>query len=61
VGCDPKKKPARQRATYHRHTEVRKLLGAYDLYNTDRAHTGYRNKGRTPEAVIGKAKMYPRP
>jgi hypothetical protein len=31
------------------------------LYNTDRAHNGYRNKGRTPEEVIGKAKMYAKP
>jgi transposase InsO family protein len=27
-------------------------------YNTDRAHNGRHTRGRTPEAVLGKAKMY---
>lgn len=30
-GWFPKKLPARQRATYHRHHGVRKLMGAYDV------------------------------
>jgi transposase len=30
-GWFPAKRPARQRATYHRHHGVRKLLGAYDV------------------------------
>jgi hypothetical protein len=43
-------------------TGLRRELEAYLLlYNTDRAHTGRWNRGRTPEDVIGKAKMYPRP
>jgi transposase InsO family protein len=31
-----------------------------DYYNTDRAHTGRWTKGRTPEQVIGKVKMWSR-
>ena len=27
-------------------------------YNTDRAHTGRLTKGKTPEQVLGKAKMF---
>jgi hypothetical protein len=27
-------------------------------YNTERAHTGRWTKGRTPEAVLGKAKLW---
>jgi hypothetical protein len=27
-------------------------------YNTDRAHTGRWTRGRTPEAVLGKAKLW---
>jgi transposase InsO family protein len=43
-------------------TGLRRELDEYVyLYNTDRAHNGYRNKGRTPEEVIGKAKMYAKP
>jgi hypothetical protein len=29
-------------------------------YNTDRAHTGRCTRGRTPEQVTGKAKMWTR-
>jgi transposase InsO family protein len=55
-------KPAFARFLIPKQTGLRRELETYlDYYNTDRAHTGYRNKGRTPEAVIGKAKMYSRP
>lgn len=55
-------KPAFARFLIPKQTGLRRELEAYvHLYNTDRAHTGYRNQGRTPEAVIGKAKMYPKP
>jgi transposase InsO family protein len=40
----------------------RELARYVDYYNTDRAHTGRITKGRTPEQVLGKAKMWtPRP
>ena len=39
----------------------RELEGYVQLYNTDRAHNGYRNKGKTPEEVIAKTKMYAKP
>jgi hypothetical protein len=29
-----------------------------DYYNTDRAHTGRWTRGRTPESVIGKARLW---
>ena len=55
-------KPAFARFLIPKQTGLRRELEEYvRLYNTDRAHTGYRNKGRTPEEVIGKAKMYARP
>lgn len=55
-------KPAFARFLIPKQTGLRRELDTYvRLYNTDRAHTGYRNKGRTPEEVIGKAKMYRRP
>lgn len=55
-------KPAFARFLIPKQTGLRRELETYVwLYNTDRAHTGYRNKGRTPEEVMGKAKMYPRP
>jgi transposase InsO family protein len=55
-------KPAFARFLIPKQTGLRRELEAYlQLYNTDRAHTGRWNKGRTPEEVIGKAKMYPRP
>jgi transposase InsO family protein/transposase-like protein len=54
-------KPAFARFLIPKQTGLRRELKTYvQLYNTDRAHTGRRNKGRTPEQVIGKAKMYAR-
>ena len=29
-----------------------------EYYNTDRAHTGRWTRGRTPESVLGKTKMW---
>ncbi len=37
---------------------ARELERYLDYYNTDRAHTGRWNQGRTPDAVIGGAKMW---
>jgi transposase InsO family protein len=55
-------KPAFARFLIPKQTGLRRELDGYlQLYNTDRAHNGYRNKGRTPEEVIGKAKMYAKP
>ena len=55
-------KPVFARFLIPKQTGLRRELEEYlRYYNTDRAHTGYRNRGRTPESVIGKAKMYPRP
>lgn len=54
-------KPAFARFLIPKQTGRRELEHYVRLYNTDRAHNGYRNKGRTPEQVIGKAKMYARP
>lgn len=55
-------KPAFARFLIPKQTGLRRELEDYiELYNTDRAHNGYRNKGRTPEEVIGKAKMYAKP
>jgi transposase InsO family protein len=55
-------KPAFARFLIPKQTGLRRELESYvQLYNTDRAHNGYRNKGRTPEEVIGKAKMFPKP
>ena len=36
----------------------RDLLRYLDYYNTDRAHTGRWTRGRTPDSVIGKAKLW---
>jgi transposase InsO family protein len=53
-------KPAFARAVIPRASGLRMDLERYvRYYNTDRAHTGRRTKGRTPEQVIGKAKMWP--
>jgi transposase InsO family protein len=42
-----------------RYTGLREDLARYlRYYNTDRAHTGRRTQGRTPDAVLGKAKMF---
>jgi transposase InsO family protein len=55
-------KPAFARFLIPKQTGLRRELEAFvEYYNTDRAHTGYRTKGRTPEEVIGKAKMYTAP
>jgi transposase InsO family protein len=55
-------KPAFARFLIPKQTGLRRELETYlEYYNTDRAHTGYRNLGRTPEEVIGKAKMYVKP
>jgi transposase InsO family protein len=52
-------KPAFARYLIPKYTGLRRDLDAYVLYyNTDRAHTGRWNQGRTPEDVIGKAKIY---
>ena len=54
-------KPAFARAIIPRASGLRMDLERYlRYYNTDRAHTGRRNKSRTPEQVIGKEKMWPR-
>ena len=43
-------------------TGLRPELDDYvHLDNTDRAHTGYRNKGRTPDEVMGKARCTGKP
>jgi transposase InsO family protein len=54
-------KPAFARSLIPKFTALRRDLEAYlDYYNTDRAHTGRWTKGRTPEEVIGKEKMWAR-
>ena len=39
-------------------TGLRLDLQRYLRSNTERAHTGRWTKGRTPEAVLGKAKLW---
>lgn len=52
-------KPAFARNLTPRYTGLREDLARYlRYYNTDRAHTGRRTQGRTPDAVLGKAKMF---
>ena len=52
-------KPAFARYLIPKYTGLRLDLERYlRYYNTDRAHTGRWTKGRTPEEVIGKAKMW---
>ena len=52
-------KPAFARYLIPKYTGLRLDLDRYlDYYNTDRAHTGRWTKGRTPEEVIGKVKMW---
>jgi transposase InsO family protein len=52
-------KPAFARFLIPKQTGLRRELEEYlRYYNTDRAHTGRHNKGRTPDAVIGKNKIY---
>jgi transposase InsO family protein len=54
-------KPAFARYLIPKYTGLRLDLDRYlNYYNTDRAHTGRWNKGRTPEEVIGKVKMWSR-
>jgi transposase InsO family protein len=52
-------KPAFARFLIPKYTGLRLDLERYlGYYNTDRAHTGRWNKGRTPEEVLGKQKMW---
>jgi transposase InsO family protein len=52
-------KPAFARYLIPKYTGLRLDLARYlRYYNTERAHTGRWTKGRTPEAVLGKAKMW---
>jgi hypothetical protein len=54
-------KPAFARYLIPKYTGLRLDLDRYlNYYNTDRAHTGRWTKGRTPEQVIGKVKMWSR-
>jgi transposase InsO family protein len=54
-------KPAFARFLIPKYTGLRLDLERYlRYYNTDRAHTGRWNMGRTPEEVLGKAKMWSR-
>ena len=54
-------KPAFARYLIPKYTGLRLDLDRYlDYYNTDRAHTGRWTRGRTPENVIGKVKMWSR-
>jgi transposase InsO family protein len=54
-------KPAFARFLIPKYTGLRLDLERYlRYYNTDRAHTGRWNKGRTPEEILGKAKMWSR-
>jgi transposase InsO family protein len=54
-------KPAFARYLIPKYTGLRLDLDRYlNYYNTDRAHTGRWTKGRTPEEVIGKVKMWSR-
>ena len=54
-------KPAFARYLISKSTGLRLDLDRYlDYYNTDRAHTGRWTKGRTPDDVIGKVKMWSR-
>ena len=52
-------KPSFARHLIPKQTGLRRDLVLYmDYYNTDRAHTGRWTRGRTPESVIGKAKIW---
>lgn len=54
-------KPAFARYLIPKYTGLRLDLERYlRYYNTDRAHTGRWTKGRTPEEVLGKVKMWSR-
>ena len=55
-------KPAFARYLIPKITGLRIDLTRYlDYYNRDRAHTGRWNQGRTPEQVLGKPTMWPKP
>ena len=52
-------KPAFARYLIPKYTGLRLDLARYlRYYNTERAHTGRWNRGRTPEDVLGKVKMW---
>ena len=52
-------KPAFARYLIPNQTGLRLDLERYlRYYNTERAHTGRRTNGRTPEQVLGKAKLW---
>lgn len=52
-------KPAFARALVPKITGLRRELELYlTEYNNERAHTGRRNRGRTPHEVLGQAKMW---
>lgn len=54
-------RPAFARYLVPRYTGLRRDLERYlEYYNTDRAHTGRWTNGRTPEQVLGKAKLWAR-
>ncbi len=54
-------KPASARYLIPKQIGLRHDLDRYlRYYNTDRAHTGRWTRGRTPDAVLGKAKMWTR-
>jgi transposase InsO family protein len=54
-------KPAFARYLIPKYTGLRLDLDRYlRYYNTDRAHTGRLTRGRTPEEVLGKVKMWSR-
>ena len=52
-------KPAFARHLIPKQNGLRRDLARYlRYYNTDRAHTGRWTRGRTPESVIGKARLW---
>jgi transposase InsO family protein len=52
-------RPTFARSLVPKYTGLRRDLERYlRYYNTDRAHTGRWTRGRTPDAVLGKAKMW---
>ena len=52
-------KPSFARHLIPKQTGLRRDLAYYlRYYNTDRAHTGRWTRGRTPESVIGKARLW---
>lgn len=52
-------RPAFARYLIPKLTGLRRDLEAFlAYYNTDRAHNGRLTRGRTPEQVLGKAKMW---